>query len=187
VSETSTPTPATPTPATPTPTPTPALYPPDLLALCQERFGLDELDDQGPVVPRDRVLELAHALREELGFHHFVYCAAAHFLAEGEPGTEGFQPDRSLVAYRVRRLCRPDGRRGTDSFPFRLWVPTGESTPSLTAVWAGADWQEREQYDLVGTLFDGHPDLRRLMMPDDWPGHPLRRDYAIDTTHFPWR
>ena len=43
------------------------------------------------------------------------------------------------------------------------------------------------QFDLVGTIFEGHPDLRRIMMPEDWPGHPLRRDYAIDTAHFPWR
>ena len=71
--------------------------------------------------------------------------------------------------------------------PFRVFVPTEESTPSLSGVWAGADWQEREQYDLVGTIFSDHPDLRRIMLPEDWVGHPLRRDYAIDTSHFPWR
>jgi NADH-quinone oxidoreductase subunit C len=54
-------------------------------------------------------------------------------------------------------------------------------------VFVGADWQEREQFDLVGVHFAGHPDLRRLMMPEDWVGHPLRRDYAIDTPHAPWR
>ncbi|MSP92691.1 MAG: NADH-quinone oxidoreductase subunit C, partial [Myxococcales bacterium] len=46
---------------------------------------------------------------------------------------------------------------------------------------------EREQYDLVGVRFGGHPDLRRLMMDEDWPGHPLRKDYAIETSHAPWR
>ena len=51
----------------------------------------------------------------------------------------------------------------------------------------GADWQEREQYDLVGVRFDGHPDLRRLMLSEDWQGHPLRKDYAIDTKVHPWR
>ena len=77
--------------------------------------------------------------------------------------------------------------RGTDTFAFRCFVPTGETCPTLSGVWAGADWQEREQFDLVGTVFENHPDLRRIMMPEDWQGHPLRRDYAIDTAHFPWR
>jgi NADH-quinone oxidoreductase subunit C len=49
--------------------------------------------------------------------------------------------------------------------------------PSLAALWKSADWMEREQYDLLGVVFEGHPDLRRLMLPDDWVGHPMRKDY----------
>jgi NADH-quinone oxidoreductase subunit C len=49
--------------------------------------------------------------------------------------------------------------------------------PSLTDLWANADWNEREVFDLFGVVFHDHPDLRRLMMPEDWTGHPLRKDY----------
>jgi NADH-quinone oxidoreductase subunit C len=50
--------------------------------------------------------------------------------------------------------------------------------PSVSGLWKNADWLEREQYDLLGVIFEGHPDLRRLLLPDDWVGHPMRKDYA---------
>lgn len=54
-----------------------------------------------------------------------------------------------------------------------------EVIPSVTDLWAGAAWYEREVYDLFGVNFEGHPDMKRLLMPDDWIGHPLRKDYAL--------
>jgi len=61
----------------------------------------------------------------------------------------------------------------------KVTVPRDEPrVPSLTSLYRGADWLEREQYDLMGVVFEGHPDLRRLLLPEDWEGHPLRKDYV---------
>jgi len=60
-----------------------------------------------------------------------------------------------------------------------LFAGRGEELPSVIDLWAGADWYERELYDFFGLRFSGHPDLKRILMPDDWKGHPLLRDYQL--------
>lgn len=69
------------------------------------------------------------------------------------------------------------------SFVLKVIVPFDRTstllphTPSVSSIWRSADWQEREAYDMYGIMFDGHPDMRRILCPDDWEGYPLRKDY----------
>src|ERR1017187_3836108 len=66
-----------------------------------------------------------------------------------------------------------------DRLRLRVQVSAEEKVPSVTAVWPTANWLEREIYDMFGVVYEGHPDLKRILMPDEWVGHPLRKDYDI--------
>ena len=78
------------------------------------------------------------------------------------------------VVYHLLNLVSQDRLR------IKVPVADGEAVPSLTGRYKSADWAEREVFDLFGIRFDGHPDLRRLLMWEDFPGHPLRKDYPLD-------
>jgi len=68
----------------------------------------------------------------------------------------------------------------------KVWVGENEPVPSVTCVWAAANWLEREAYDMFGIVFEGHPGLKRILLPEEWQGHPLRKDYDILTQDTAW-
>ena len=154
----------------------------ELDALLRDRFGVADFPADAPaIVPRERHFELAQTLKE-LGYTIYGTVVATHFLASEAVKTA---PARA-EGFEVATVLRKPGE-GTRLAIWRVELAVGESIATLVPLFVGADWQEREQFDLVGVVFEGHPDLRRLMMPEDWEGHPLRKDYAIETQCPPWR
>jgi NADH-quinone oxidoreductase subunit C len=97
-----------------------------------------------------------------------------------KPSTQGLQrlprpkPRRFSVNYHLLAM-----RDGAPRVRLQAWVDDRELVPSLVPVWPTADWHEREAWDLMGIRFEGHPNHRRILMDDDWEGHPLRKDYPI--------
>jgi NADH-quinone oxidoreductase subunit C len=120
--------------------------------------------DLSIVVDPNSVVEVARHLKEVEGFDYFLYAMAVDWPA---------RDPRFTVVWEVRSLANKT----------RIRIKTTASMPephvsTLTSVWPAADWHERETWDLFGVKFDGHPDLRRILMPDTWEGYPLRKDYV---------
>jgi NADH-quinone oxidoreductase subunit C len=149
------------------------------------------------VVDSKLIRDACEYAREELGFNFLADIVATDYLnwakkgvsgyigtASGrdlnKPSTQGLQtlpapkPWRFSVSYHLLAMRRDQVR-----VRLQCWLDDGESLPSVVSVWPTADWHEREQFDLMGIRFDGHPNLERLLMPEDWEGHPLRKDYPI--------
>ena len=93
----------------------------------------------------------------------------------GTPETVAAPAKRFAVVYHLAHI----GDGPPERVRLQVLVNDGEPVPTVVPVWPTADWHEREQFDLMGIVFDGHPNLRRLIMPSDWAGHPLRKDYPI--------
>jgi NADH-quinone oxidoreductase subunit C/D len=144
--------------------PEPRAEPTDQLADLLEPFALDREDHRNApafVVRADEVQAVLSALRERAGFDHCACVTAQEY------------DDRYETIYHLRKYDDPTEE-------VSVVVPTPASSPvseTAEAVYRTADWHEREAYDLLGIEYEGHPDLRRILLPETWQGHPLRDEY----------
>lgn len=125
-------------------------------------------DETTVVVPRERLQRAAEYLASEPSLRF-------SFLSDITTVDRFPLEPRFEVNYHLLSLDRRER--------LRLKVRLGGSDPvvhSVIPVWPTANWHERENFDLFGIRFEGHPDLRRILMPDDWEGHPLRKDYPVE-------
>ena len=118
--------------------------------------------------------DLVTSLRDE-GFNLCVDVTAVDYLTyPGRALPEEVKPERFEVIVQLLRIDDVARVR------IRCQVPeSAPAVPTITDLYAGADAAEREAYDMFGIVFDGHPDLTRILMPEDWEGHPLRKDYGV--------
>ena len=124
------------------------------------------------VVPVDGWLAFGQFARQTLGCDFFSFLTAIDWKDAG-----------------LEVVARVECLEGGFAVMMRTRLAAGEAAtcPSLVSVFRGADWMERECFDMFGIRFDGHGDLRRILLSDDWEGHPLLKSYAVDTPHPPYR
>ena len=143
-------------------------------AQIQERLGLTPAvagAEVGVTVPRERWVEAARFVKDTLGCRYFNWLTAVDYKDQG-----------------LEVLVRLDDVEAVVGVTLRTSLPPGAPRcATLTGLFRGANWMERECYDMFGVIFEGHADLRRILLGDDWEGHPLRKDYAVDTPQAPYR
>jgi NADH-quinone oxidoreductase subunit C len=115
----------------------------------------------------ERIAEVAQILRDDPGLR-FELCSSVSGVDYLNSDSRRLHVVYHLMSMTYRRRVR-----------LEVAVPAGGSVPTVTSVYPTADWQERETYDMFGVLFTGHPNLTRILMPDDWEGFPQRKDYPL--------
>jgi NADH-quinone oxidoreductase subunit C len=165
---------------------------PEIIAHLEQRFGSrikdkkpDAIDPFVVVAPAD-LLEVCRFLRNDprLEFN-ILNCISGVDYLEPDPKKApkaGFEPKVEVV-YHLQSFSATHPHRFVLKVILPRWKDGKEGelpeVPSVTSLWASADWHEREVYDLSGIWFTGHPDLRRILLAEDWVGHPLRKDYKF--------
>jgi NADH-quinone oxidoreductase subunit C len=135
----------------------------------EERFGAQHSQFRGEdtlALHADHIVAACQALRDEFGFELLSGQTAVDYWPELSP--------RFHIVYQIYSIQH--NQRVCLRVPLDGNAPT---MPTLTGVYPNANWQEREIWDMFGVRFDGHPDPRRILMPQDWEGHPLRKDYPL--------
>ena len=118
-------------------------------------------------VTRDRIVDVLKSLRDEYGYDMLTDLTAVDYLNQG-------MPERFAVVYNLYSVKENIRTR------VKAWVPESDPTiDSVSALWRSAPWAEREVWDLMGIKFKGHPDLKRIQLPENYEGHPLRKDYPL--------
>ncbi|HEX5315966.1 MAG TPA: NADH-quinone oxidoreductase subunit C [Candidatus Kapabacteria bacterium] len=127
--------------------------------------SIDMGGDQAAIVPREQILAVARRLKEEFGFVQMIDALGHDRMEKKERFEVTYNLRNHKSKQRIFLKVRCDER--------------DPHVPSLVSVWTGANWHEREAFDMFGILFDGHPDLRRMYMPDDFEYFPLRKDFPL--------
>ena len=143
-----------------------------LVKKVQERFALSILDtlivrnEITHLIKKDSLIDICRFLKDDFELQ-------LNFLSD-VLGTDYFpQKPRFEVVYHLYSIPKKHRLR------LKIKIEDGESVPSVTSIWSSADWAERETYDMFGIRFEGHPNLKRIYMPEDWDGFPLRKDYPL--------
>jgi len=160
----------------------------------EERF---EHRETTVVVEVTALIEAATHLRDDEGFNFLADITAVDYLGWATAGVSGYigtpagrdlntpmtQGYQAVPAAKPKRFSMNYHLLSVAHEPRRLrlqvWLDEGEPVESVIPVWPTADWHEREAWDMMGIAIAGHPNLKRILLDDDWEGHPLRKDYPL--------